>query len=204
MMRETLRLGLRHVGVALREPESFVLDARADSQRILVWLALAATATFGTVTYGLTMGIGDGAVTMAQKSVLLTIAAGMAWLVPLPALYILNSLSGSKLPASSTLLAALVTVSWGGLALVASTPINWFFSVAIPAQAPQLFSHAAAERIVIGVNLLVFTGVGVSMADIFGRVMRSLEPERGATAMWVLALVAVIGCDLIYLFGLLS
>ncbi len=41
---------------------------------------------------------------------------------PLPALYILNSLNGSKLPASSTLLAALVTTSWGGLAMVASIP----------------------------------------------------------------------------------
>jgi len=52
----------------------------------------------------------------------------LAWAIPLPALYILNSLSGSRLAASSTLLAALVTVSWGGLAMIASIPIQLVFS----------------------------------------------------------------------------
>lgn len=204
MFHDNLQTGLRHVGLALRQPEQFVLQDRAGSDRAVVWLALAMTAVLGTATYGITMGIGSGPAAMAEKSLLLTIAAGLAWAVPLPALYVLNSLTGSKLRASTTLLAALVTTSWGGLALIASVPINWFFSVAIPAQVPDLFSPTTAERIVLGVNLLVFTGVGVSMADVFRRVMETLEPSRGTRPVWILALVGIIGSDLFYLFGLFA
>lgn len=180
MNRGSLRASLRHVLVALREPEDFALRwDREAGYGVLVWLALAATAALGTTLYGVTMGIGGGAAAMLIKAALLTGAAGMAWAVPLPALYILHSLDGSRLKASTTFLAALVTTSWGGLALVASVPISWFFSVAIPAQAPELFSPRAASLIVLGVNLLVFAGVGVSMADVFARVMRALEPGCG-------------------------
>lgn len=204
MFRDVLRSGVNSVGLELRRPEEFAVRCREENLRFDVLAALAATAILGTATYGITMAIGSGVGAMAQKSALLTIAAGLAWAVPLPALYILNSLTGSKLRASTTLVAALVTTSWGGLALIASVPINWFFSVAIPAQAPELFSHNVARWIVRGVNLLVFTGVGVSMADVFKRVMEALEPERGATPIWVLALVGVIGADLFYLFGLFA
>jgi hypothetical protein len=204
MFRDALQAGVSNVGLALRRPEEFAVRCREGNLRFDVAAALAATAILGTATYGITLAIGSGVGAMAQKSALLTIAAGLAWAVPLPALYILNSLTGSKLRASTTLVAALVTTSWGGLALIASVPINWFFSVAIPAQAPELFSQAVAGRIVLGVNLLVFTGVGVSMADVFTRVMEALEPERGAMPVWVLGLVCVIGADLFYLFGLLA
>ena len=118
---------------------------------------------------------------------MLTIGAGLAWAIPLPALYILNSFSGSRLKPSTTLLAALVTTSWGGLALLASVPINWLFSTAVP-ELP-MFGPAAAHRIVIAVNLLVFAGVGVSMADVFSRVMERLEPASGRQPSWVLVLV---------------
>ena len=109
----------------------------------------------------------------------------------MPALYILNSLSGSKLAVSTTLLAALVTVSWGGLAMLASIPINWFFTTAVP--------HAG---FVLTVNLIVFAGVGISMSDVFRRVMNRLEPERETMPVWWLALIAVIGCELFYSFEL--
>jgi hypothetical protein len=165
-------------------------------------LALAGTAMLGTITYGMTMGINAGVGQVLLKALLLTICAGLAWAIPLPALYILNSLAGSRLRASTTLLAALVTTSWGGLALVASIPINWLFSVAVPDLVPELISEAAASWIVLGVNLLVFTGVGVSMADVFGRVVEALEPARGRQPMWFLLLVGVIGGQLFYLCGL--
>ena len=108
---------------------------------------------------------------MLYKGFICTLAAGLAWAIPLPALYILNSLSGSRLAASSTLLAALVTVSWGGLAMIASIPINWFFTATVP--------HPA---FVLLVNLIVFTGVGVSMIDVFRRVMQRLEPRAQVRA----------------------
>ena len=44
--------------------------------------------------------------------------------------------------------------------------------------------------------------VGLSMVDVFRRVMERLEPGRGAKPLWYLALVGVIGAQLFYLFGL--
>jgi hypothetical protein len=137
------------------------------------------------------MGLLGGTRDVLYKGLACTLAAGLAWGIPLPALYILNSLSGSRLPASSTLLAALVTTSWGGLAMIASIPINWFFSVAVP--------HPA---FVLAVNLTVFAGVGVAMIDVFGRVMHRLEPRRTAPPTWWLLLVGAIGAELFYFFGL--
>jgi hypothetical protein len=128
---------------------------------------------------------------MFYDGLCLTVAAGIAWSLPLPALYILNSLTGSRLRASTTFLAALVTTSWGGLALIASIPINVFFTAALP-----------YPPVVLLVNLIVFTGVGVSMMDVFGRVMACLEPERGRAPVWWLMLVGAIGAELFYAFGL--
>src|SRR5712691_13512867 len=147
------------------------------------------TAILGTTTYGMTMGLLGHASDVVHKGLACTLAAGLAWGIPLPALYILNSLSGSRLSVSSTFLAALVTTSWGGLAMIASIPINWFFSVAIP-----------VPWFVLLVNLTVFAGVGVAMIDVFSRVMERLEPARGrAPASWLL-LVGAIGGELFYAF----
>jgi hypothetical protein len=52
------------------------------------------------------------------------------------------------------------------------------------------------------VNLVVFTGVGLSMSDVFGRVMAALEPERGRLPLWWLGVVGAIGSELFYAFGL--
>lgn len=192
-MREQLRSGIAHVGQALRSPEEFAV-AWNDGQvsyRWWVWLSLMGTAILGTATYGMTMGLLGHASDVIHKGLSCTLAAGLAWGIPLPALYILNSLSGSRLPLSSTFLSALVTTSWGGLAMIASIPINWFFSVAVP--------HAG---FVLFVNLTVFTGVGVAMIDVFNRVMRRLEPLRETTPTWWLLIVGAIGSELFYSFGL--
>jgi hypothetical protein len=128
---------------------------------------------------------------MAACSLACTAAAGIGWSLPLPALYILNCVTGSRLRVSTTFLAALVTTSWGGLAMIASIPINWFFTVAV-----------RVPWFVLLVNLVVFTGVGVAMIDVFCRVMERLEPARGrAPAVWLL-LVGAIGGELFYAFGL--
>jgi hypothetical protein len=193
MFRDDLRLGVQQVGVALRDPEAFAVawnEGRKDYQWP-VWVALLATAIVGTTTYGMTMGLLGGAGDIFFKGFICTLAAGLAWAIPLPALYILNSLSGSRLAASSTLLAALVTVSWGGLAMLASIPINWFFTATVP--------H---PTFVLIVNLIVFTGVGVSMVDVFRRVMLRLEPRRNFAPVWWLVIVGVIGGELFFFFGL--
>ena len=193
MLRDQLRTGVTHVGLALRDPETFARYWN-DGQKLYawpVWLALLATAVVGTTTYGMTMGLLGGAGDIFYKGFICTLAAGLAWAIPLPALYILNSLSGSRLRASSTLLAALVTVSWGGLAMLASIPINWFFTATI--------SHAG---FVLLVNLIVFAGVGVAMMDVFRRVMAKLEPKRDIAPVWWLVLVGALGSELFYFFGL--
>lgn len=193
MLRAQLLSGIAHVGQALRMPEEFAVAWNEGTVRYRwwVWMSLVATAILGTTTYGMTMGLLGGTDDVLYKGAACTLGAGLSWGIALPALYILNSLTGSRLPASSTLLAAMVTTSWGGLAMMASIPINWFFSVAVP--------H---PKFVLIVNLAVFTGVGVAMTDVFRRVMQSLEPRREAAPVWWLALVGVIGIELFYFFGL--
>jgi hypothetical protein len=187
------RESISQIGRALREPEEFAWRWHREGTPYPWWVfsALALTAIAGTTTYGMTMGLLGGVERMLVCGLACTAAAGIAWSLPLPALYILNSLSGSRLRVSTTFLAALVTTSWGGLAMMASIPINLFFTSAWP--------HAG---FVLAINLIVYAGVGVSMVDVFGRVMAALEPERGRwPALW-LVLVASIGSELFYAFGL--
>ena len=193
MFREQLQSGVSHVGLALREPELFAVrwNSKELQYRWWVWASLMTTAILGTTIYGMTMGLSGDLRSVVLKGLACTAGAGLAWGIPLPALYILNSLSGSKLRASSTLLAALVTTSWGGMAMLASVPINWFFTVAIP-----------SPRFVFLVNLIVFAGVGVAMIDVFHRVMQRLEPNRKVTPVWWLMIVGTIGIELFYFFGL--
>jgi hypothetical protein len=200
MFRRRFQSGIAHVGQALREPEQFASrwHHAETNYEWWVWVALILTAILGTTTYGMTMGLLGGPREVALRALHCTAAAGLAWGLALPALYILNSLSGSRLRASTTFLAALVTVSWGGLAMIASIPINWFFTVSLPG----LVSPASVPWLIRLVNLVVFTGVGIAMTDIFGRVMESLEPERGRVPLWWLMVVGAIGCELFYAFGL--
>lgn len=200
MLRDSLRASVSQVGLALREPELFANQWREESQTVplAALVALGCTAVLGTVSYGMTMGMLGGAGDVVYRAVLLTVAAGLAWAIPLPTLYVFNSLSGSRLPISTTLLAVLVTTSWGGLAMIASMPINWFFNISLPVILPSEFVGWG----LLAVNLIVFTGVGVSMTDIFGRVMERLEPQRGRRPLWCLGLVALIGSELFYALGL--
>lgn len=192
MFRSRFKDSLQHIARALHEPEEFA--ERWHQQASYPWWvfgALALTAIAGTTCYGITMGVAGGVEQMLLKGIICTTAAGTAWSLPLPALYILNSLTGSRLRADTTFLAALVTTSWGGLALIASIPINLFFTAALP-----------STGFVLLVNLVVFAGVGVCMIDVFGRVMTRLEPARGRLPTLWLALVGAIGAELFYAFGL--
>jgi hypothetical protein len=193
MLRERVRASLAHIGQALREPEGFAIHWHREGAPYAWWVfaALALTSIAGTTAYGVVMGLLGGPREMLLDGLRCTAAAGIAWSLPLPALYILNSLAGSRLRASTTFLAALVTTSWGGLAMLATLPIAWFFTIAVP-----------NELVVLLVHLVVFSAVGVAMVDVFSRVMERLEPARGrAPATWLL-LVGAIGGELFYAFGL--
>src|SRR5438105_7256769 len=135
MFRSRLRGSVAAVGQALREPEAFALRWHREGAPYdaLVFAALALTAIVGTTTYGMVMGLLGGSREMFLDGLRCTAAAGLGWSLPLPALYVLNSLGGSRLRASTTFLAALVTTGWGGLAMIAAVPISWFFTVALPA-----------------------------------------------------------------------
>lgn len=193
MLQARLRSSLAHIAQALREPEAFALRWHTERAPydLGVFAALALTAIAGTTTYGMTMGLLGDVKRMFLCGFYCTAAAGIGWSLPLPALYILNSLAGSKLRASTTFLAALVTTSWGGLAMIASIPVNWFFMVALP-----------FPTVALAVNLVIFTAVGVAMIDVFCRVLETLEPARGRAPAWWLALVGAIGGELFYAFGL--
>src|SRR5437588_9993420 len=187
MNRERLRRHLAAIHEALREPEAFTARWHDEGAPYPwgVFVALALTAVLGTTTYGLILGLPGGPGEMFRCGAAFTLAAGVAWGLPLPALYLLNSLSGSRLRASTTFLAALVTTSWGGLALLAAVPIAWFFTAAVP-----------RALVLLAVHLAVLAVVGVAMADVFSRTMERLEPRRGRLPAWWLLLVGAIGAEL--------
>lgn len=195
-----LRRGIVEIGLALRRPEQLAVRWRdrrqpgADAPTRLVFPILLANAVVVIAAYGLTMGLHLGAGGMIAAAAKAPFAAGLAWAVALPALYIINSSLGSKLDASTTVLAALATVSFGALAMLASVPVNWFFTLALPYSAVRL-----------AVNGLVFSAVAVCMVDVFLRVMKALEPERSrAFAVVWLLLVGVIGAELMALVDLFA
>ena len=191
---ERFQTGLGDVGDALRRPEDFVVRWRDGSEHRspAPLFVLLFNAALGLAVYGLTIDLHHGAPGMLAGALKFPLAAGAAWALALPALYIINSSLGSDLDWSTTLLASLTTISFGGLAMLASVPINWFFSLALD----YPFVHAI-------VNAVIFAGVGVCMIDVFLRVMKALEPMRSRLygLVW-LALVATIGAELAVLLTL--
>jgi hypothetical protein len=192
----TFRDAAREVSAAIRRPEQLALRYRhAEARQLSPLIALLlANAFFGMAAYGLTMQLHAGTARMLRAGVVVPLAAGLAWTIALPALYILNGAAGSRLRFGATLLAASVTVCFGAWAILASVPINWFFTLAAPWAPARLAT-----------NLLVFSGVGVAMTDVFVRVLAALEPERSRLfgVAWV-GLVSVIGMELFWLGGVFA
>ena len=60
------------------------LARQRGSYRWWVFAALTLTAIVGTTTYGMTMGTLGGAGRMLQSGLSCTLAAGIAWALPLP------------------------------------------------------------------------------------------------------------------------
>jgi len=192
-----IRQALLETGLTIRRPEELALrwserETRDDAPPWEIFAVLLATAILGTAVYGLTMKLHAGTAAMLEGALAMPLSAGAAWTVAFPGLYILNSALGSKLDFSTTALAALITVAFGSLAMLASVPVTWFFTLALPFEAIRWL-----------INIVVFAGVGFCMADVFSRTMTRLEPNRGTSlrVTW-LALLTVIGSELFYLSGL--
>jgi len=201
-----IRLGMSETSVALRRPQELVVRWRdrsvcpegsastfdrspAAPPSAAVFPILVANAVLGLAAYGLVMGMDEGAAGMLGHAVRAPLACGVAWTIALPALYIINTILGSRLDASTTALGALATVSFGALAMLASVPVRWFVNLTLPYAPVRL-----------AVDMIVFAGVGVSMIDVFLRVMKALEPTRSRLfALLWLGLVAVIGGELLIL-----
>ena len=194
----TLREAIQEIGLALNRPEQFALrwkkrrEAPTFAPSPAVFTVLLVNAVLGLAGFGLTMKMHLGLQPMLQGALKAPTACGLAWVISLPSLYILNSLNGSKLDASTTVLAALTTCSFGAMAMLAGVPVAWFFAMTLPFPAVRL-----------AVNVVIFAGVGICMADVFLRTMKALEPRRSLLlpASW-LALLGLIGLELQLLFNL--
>lgn len=196
MQSTSLRDIVGEVGLAIRRPEELVVRWHAVDNRALQAMiaVLLANAIFGTAVYGVTMQMHNGAWGMLRGGVLTTLAAGGAWCIALPSLYIINSALGAQTSLRASVLIASVTVCFGAWAMLASVPINWFFTLALPYRGMRWL-----------INVIVFAGVGFCMTDVFLRSLSVLEPDRPHTFgyFWV-ALLAVIGTELFVLFDVFN
>lgn len=188
---------LREIGEAVRSPAKLAhrwCSQENDASAFLVIGALLANAVLGTAVYGMTMQMHRGLVGMLEGALFMPLAAGLSWSMSLPALFIGKRLLGSKLSLRSALMTASITVSFGSSALLASVPINWFFTLATPWEPARLL-----------VNLVVFSGVGFCMRDVFWRVAERLfDDGPGLFSFCWLLLHIVIGIELFVAFGVFS
>ena len=175
---------------ALREPEAFAV--RWGEAEAPVWLygALAGTAAFGVGTYGAMLHAWRGGFTSLQYGFGAAIAAGLGWSAAIPSLVVLGGLLGSRLAPRTVVMASLVAVSFGGLAMLASVPVLWFFELVTGHAAGRCFAMLASAA-----------GVGLCMVDVFTRCMRALEGFRFFHWLWV-GLFGAVSLEMFILFGL--
>lgn len=183
---------------AFRDPEGFLerWHRQGTPYPAGVFLALALVALCGTLAYGAVIGLCHGfdPQMLLRSAGLTALVSAISWAVPLPAIYILNSMTGQRLRASTTFLASLVSAAWGGFALLAFLPVALVYLLTFPGNRQlALFAH-----------LLVFALVGFSMAVIFGRLIERLEPHRGGGRVWWLWLFVVLQVQLLYSFGVIT
>jgi len=74
--------------------------------------------------------------------------------------------------------------------MIASIPIAWFFTAALPTEMTLFAVPLRLEVMVLVVHAVVFLGVSVAMMDVFSRVMAALEPEHARPLWWLLFLPA--------------
>ena len=89
------------------------------------------------------------------------------------------------------MLAATLTVHYASLAMVASIPIHLLFAAVF-----------ANPTVTFGINLVIFTGVGLCAADVLLRVIEVVDPSARKFALRWLVLLGVIGAELFSLAGI--
>jgi hypothetical protein len=179
---------------ALRHPEGWararLTEDSAKHTDLIDAGALLGVAAIGVAAYGLALHLPRGIEAGLLGAAAAAGGAGIAWVTTLPTLLIVGALLGSPLRPRAVLYAAMVTVSFAGLAMAASVPVLWFFSWAAP-----------SLRILC--VLASFLGVGLCMADVFLRVMGALERRRLLHVLW-LGLLGVTGAEMFFVLGLFS
>jgi hypothetical protein len=175
------------LGAILRQPQAWVSTPASPPQQTFGLLLIAA---LSVATWGAALHLPFGPSAMIHGALAAAGACALAWLSSLPTLLILGSILGSRLPFSLVLRASVVTVTFAGLALLASVPVLWYFELA----APQLL---------LPIAMMTLAGVGASMLEIFSRIMTNLEGTRLWNRLWLL-LLAAIGAELFFAFGLFS
>jgi len=175
---------------ALREPTEFAVRWGKEREAPLgVFPALAGTAALGIGLYGGMLHAWEGGLQAARIGLYAATAAGIGWGAALPSLVILSGLLGSKLQPRTMVLASLVTVSFGGLALLASIPVLWFFELCVGGPLARAFVELASAL-----------GVGACMADVFLRVMAALEGSAVFHWFWF-GLFGLVTLEMLLLFG---
>lgn len=179
------RAALRAISRSVRDPAGLVDEI--DN----AWLvpALLLVATFGVGVYGTIMRLHLGPLGMLEGLARAPLAAGLAWIVALPSLYIVGGVVGLRLDVKRTLLAASIATCFAGLAMLASVPIAWLFGLSRPISEIRMIIHG-----------VTFAGVGLCMSDVFLRVLNRLEPGRGrGFALLWLGLLGGIGLEMFVL-----
>lgn len=179
---------------ALRRPEMLVdawENGGSDARTPYLMPRLMAVTVAATAAYGLTMGLPIGVDVAIERALAFPLACGIAWSIALPTFFVLGALNGMRLRPSTMLLIAVVTVHYGGLAMLASIPVQLLFAVALPYPAVSL-----------GINLVIFAGVGLSTGDVLRRVVNQVAPDSIRFAEYWLVLLGVLGPELFLLFNL--
>jgi hypothetical protein len=175
------------LGEILHQPHAWVAHPASPPRQTLGLLLVAG---LGVATWGAALHLPNGVPAMTRGALAAASACTLAWISSLPTLLILGSILGSRLPFAVVLRASVVTVTFAGLALLASVPVLWYFELA----APQLR---------LPIALMTLAGVGASMLEVFSRIMAQLEGARLWNRLWLL-LLASIGAELFFAFGLFS
>lgn len=186
---DTIRSAWSEVLHSVRHPEEL---ARRQQELSSPWVipVLLLVATAGVGTFGMISRAHLGAVGMLEGLLKAPAAAGLAWVIALPSLYIIGAAFGSKLKPRGTLLAAAIVTCFAGLAMLASVPVAWLFGLALPSSLMRI--------VVVGFTL---AGVGLCMSDVFLRVMRTLDPQgsRLFPMVW-LTILASVGAEMFLIF----
>jgi hypothetical protein len=156
----------------------------------LIFPALAGLAAVGLFGFGLSLGQHAGALATIHVALATPLAAGLAWLISVPALHVLESSAGARVDPSSTLLLALVVSAFASVALLSAAPITWFFALAAPARWVRLAVLAP-----------IALGTSIATVDAFRRARAPLEPRRHLPSLVWLGVLGLLGLELAAVFG---